>query len=99
MIEKDSLLTLPFYNKTSFTGSYMGMRYKLSKEKIKIDENKDSTILKAYVFPGPFSFDASPKEHMITNQFDFSEQGISDACDWLNETYQTHITLWKTSIL
>lgn len=99
MIEKDSLLTLPFYNKTSFTGSYHGMRYKITKEILDDDKTNKTSIFKVYVFPGPFAFDATKKEKMIVNQFEFSNQGLFKVCDWLNETYLKNLDLWNVSYL
>jgi len=99
MIERNNLFTIPFYKKSPFTGSYEGMRYRISKETILDSDESEHIVLRAYVFPGPFNFSITSKDIMITNDFDFSEEGICNVCDWLNNTYLLHTDQWKTSIL
>lgn len=93
MIERNSLYHVPYYNKAAFTGSYQGMHYKL--EKIKgTDDTADS--LRATVWPGPFCFDATPEEQKESVSFEFSNDGITAACDWLNQQYEKGESLYKT---
>ena len=99
MIERNALYHVPFYKKTDFTGSYMGMHYKLGK--VTIEQEVDgsptqSTLLKATVWPGPFCYDATPDEKKESEAFEFSNDGITAACDWLNRKYSEKEDLYKT---
>lgn len=93
MIQRNALYHIPYYNKAAFTGSYQGMHYKL--EKIKGNEDTGDT-LKATVWPGPFCCDATPDEKKEAESFDFSEDGITAACDWLNQKYQEQESLYTS---
>ncbi len=94
MIERNSLYHIPYYNKAAFTGSYRGMRYKLEK----INGNEEHTdSLKATVWPGPFCFDATSDKKKESESFEFSDNGIAAACDWLNEKYRQNKELYKTA--
>lgn len=83
MLTKNNFLPLNFVAKEDFTGSYKGMRFMLHKEMIE-DERK----LKAYVWSEPFSFSATPDEDKISEIFDFNEDGLNLAIDWMNENYE-----------
>lgn len=93
MIQRNALYHIPYYNKAAFTGSYQGMHYKL--EKIKGNDDTADT-LKATVWPGPFCCDATPDEKKEAESFDFSDDGITAACDWLNQKYQEQESLYKS---
>lgn len=75
MIERKELLAFEFYRKKPFKGSDRGMRYMISKEEDR---------LKAYAWPEPFSFEVTSEEKKIFRLFDFSEEGLTEAMDWLN---------------
>lgn len=101
MIERKDLFTIPFYKKTNFTGSYLGMRYRIERAERSApqDEASDNepetvTVLKATVFPGPYCYDVVPEEKKTTMEFSFSEEGIADACKWLNEQYEAAPEKW-----
>lgn len=93
MIPRNALYSIPYYNKAAFTGSYLGMRYKL--EKIKGDGDTADT-LKATVWPGPFCFDATPEEQKEAESFDFSDDCITAACSWFNQKYQEQEALYSS---
>ena len=92
MIERNSLYHVPYYSKAAFTGSYLGMHYKL--QKIKGSESSEDSLC-ATVWPGPFCFDATPEEQKTSASFEFSNEGISAACDWLNEQYTKNEATYK----
>lgn len=75
MIERKDLLAFEFYRKKPFKGSDRGMRYMIIKEE---------DWLKAYAWPEPFSFEATSEEKKIYSLFDFSEEGLTEAMNWLN---------------
>lgn len=82
MIERKDVLSVPYLKKTSFTGSFQGMRFLLRMEK-----REEKNILSVFCWEEPFSFDATKDEDKISREFDFSEEGIVKAVDWLNETW------------
>lgn len=89
MIERKDLFTIPFYKKTHFSGSYQGMHYRIER----IEQN-EKNILCATVFPGPYCFDVVSDEKKTAKDFDFSEDGIANACKWLNEQYAAAPDKW-----
>ncbi len=90
MIQRHELFHMPFYKKTKFTGSYEGMRYLIRSEK----ENED-TFFMAYVYPGPYNFEHVAEEELIQERFPFSEEGLDQICDWLNQQYEKKPEEWK----
>ncbi|GHU40522.1 hypothetical protein FACS1894111_01310 [Clostridia bacterium] len=79
MIERNDILSLQFIKKTPFTGSFKGMRYRLSFEK-----EEENTLLCAVLWEGPYAYEAVDEEQKQMQEFAFSGEGISAAIDWLN---------------
>ena len=77
MLDKKDLLSIPYYKKTSYTGSIGDMRYKIQRN----PENEDKFII--YVWKGPMAFDTT-KEKIITFEEEFSDAGIQAITDLLN---------------
>lgn len=84
MIKRMQLFPLNFYKKSNFTGSDGKMNFRLGKEEVENGEEKE-VILKGYVWEGPFCFGVTPKETMEGKEFPFSEEGICQALEWLNQ--------------
>jgi hypothetical protein len=95
-INKEHFMPLAYFKSQAFTGSLSGMRYlvqKASKTVTTVDgEEQSSNILEAFVWPEPFSFEHTPDEQKIRMEFEFSEEGISAAVDWINEQRMTWIS-------
>ena len=83
MLTRADFLSLNFVAKEDFTGSYKGMRFMLHKEVIE-EEKK----LKVYVWSEPFCFDVTPEDQKLSELFAFSEDGLAQAIDWMNERYE-----------
>lgn len=83
MLSREDFLSLNFVKKEDFTGSHRGMRFMLHQETVE-EEKK----LKAYIWSEPFGFEATPDEEKISRLFEFSEEGLSQAIDWMNENYE-----------
>ena len=77
MIEKKDLLSLEFYKKAPFTGSFKNMRYR-------IEKSEDGAFLIATTYPQPFCFDVTPDDQKTSESFEFSDEGLGAVCDWLN---------------
>lgn len=84
MIQLDGMISIPFLKKTVFTGSNQGMNFMLKKES---DDSGDK--LRALAWPGPFIYSLTPEEKKEFCDFDFSQEGLKSAVQWLNEYYET----------
>ena len=80
MIRREDILSLEFLKKSEYTGSHGGMRYRL--EGVTAEEGRR---LKATLWPEPFAYGATPDEQKQSEVFDFSEEGIQAAVDWMNK--------------
>lgn len=88
-ISNDTIFNLNFFTyKTPFFGSYQGMHYKLECVKVESEETegekKEEKFLEVTRWKGPFNF-ATTKEEKKTVRFAFSEEGRTEAIQWLNE--------------
>ena len=80
MIDRKDILSLNFYKKTKFTGSCQGMCYLIRKE----SKEDGSQMLKAYLWPGPYAFAATDDSLKQSEEFEFSDEGLSQVTAWLN---------------
>lgn len=83
MLTRADFLSLNFVKKEDFAGSHKGMRFMLHQETV--DEQKK---LKVYIWSEPFGFEATPDEKKLSELFEFSEDGLEQAIDWMNERYE-----------
>ena len=84
MIERKRLLSLGYYKKAaSFTGSDGNKNYKVEKVE---DKEAGTKNLMATVWPGPFCFEKTAEEKKKTHLSEFSEEGLLELVDWMNET-------------
>ena len=95
MIEYKTLLSLPFLEKSRFTGSDRGMRYSIYKVEETAVTEKDGekseekiSRLEAAACPGPFSVDHTKEELFVRARFSFDDEGRKAAVDWLNHLYE-----------
>ncbi|MBR1814525.1 MAG: GNAT family acetyltransferase [Lachnospiraceae bacterium] len=88
MIKRTDLLTLNFYKKEKFTGSFHGMRYRV--------EKTDDGLL-ATVWPEPFNFEKTPGELKTSATFPFDEEGLSLVTEYLNNQYTSREAEWKST--
>lgn len=82
MINPKDIASLPFLKKSPYTGSFQGMRYRIQKE-----EADEQLHLKAFAWKEPFAFDKTPEEDMISEVFDFSEDGLKSILEWLEKCH------------
>lgn len=81
MLKVKDLLSLGFYEKSPFTGSLGDLRYRLEKTE---DEERGKALLLT-TWPGPFAFDTTEDEKKERKTFPFSEEGLAEVTDFLNE--------------
>ncbi|MED9903736.1 MAG: hypothetical protein UFG06_06090 [Lachnospiraceae bacterium] len=80
MIKREDVLSLEYLKKTEYTGSHEGMRYRLEGA-----AKETGKRLLATVWPEPFNFVTTPGDKKQHEEFDFSEDGITDAVAWMND--------------
>lgn len=92
MIKKENFITLNMLKKEIYSGSLKGMRFCLALIGIKPMEQIGVTI-----WPEPYNFEKTPIEKKQTMEFEYSEQGIQKAVEWLDEQYELQKPLWDLS--
>lgn len=83
MLTRADFLSLSFVEKEDFAGSHKGMRFMLCKELVEEEKR-----LKAYIWSEPYGFDSTPEDKKLSEFFAFSEDGLVQAIDWMNERYE-----------
>lgn len=88
----DSMLYKPcieYLKKEPYSGSYCGMRYRLwnKKETYEEDGKEKSKIvaLSVCAYKDEWSFENTPEENKIYKDFDFSDDGLNEALEWLSK--------------
>lgn len=89
MITEEMLASIAFIKKEDVTGSYEGMRFKLYPKKV-----GEETKLGAVIWPEPFNCLKTPEEEKLYEEFDFNEDGLSDAERWLNNQWSNGRERW-----
>ena len=80
MIGLEGLMGIPLLKKSKFTGSEGGLRYLLRKH-----SGEDGDLLEVVFWHGELCSDATPEEEKTIRHFPFSEDGILQAQEWLNQ--------------
>lgn len=76
MTQRKDLLQLSFYKLSPYFGSDGDTRYKIEKE----DDH-----FKLTTWPGPYSFDNTDESLMHYETFEFSDDGLQQIVDYLNQ--------------
>ena len=92
MISYEDVLSLHFYEKELFTGSYQGMRYRL--ERTSGGEADAPDLFRAVIWPGPYNYATTRDEQKSAATFPFTEEGKKQAVDWMNEQWQARQAEW-----
>ena len=82
MISPQDIFSIRFYEKTHFFGSYKGMHYKI--EGVKTDDGK---VLQVISWPGPYNFETTDDALKKYAEYEFSDEGLKQVCDYLNRIY------------
>ncbi len=85
---------LPYINRGVYTGSYCGMRYRMSKEV----REEDQKVLQLVIYPEPLSFACTPEENKEYVDFPFTPEGFDQAVAYLNEQYETRREEWELAL-
>ena len=87
MLERSGFMPVNYLKKESFTGSYLGMRFKMTKAQVGEGE-EEKTVLRVFHWPEPYGFEATAKELKQSVDTSFDEEGIQAGITWLNEEYE-----------
>ena len=69
-----------------FSGSYKGMRFFM--------KTYDKENITVYVYPEPYSFEHTKEELKETITFPYTEEGVDQCINWLNEKYEKDKTIF-----
>jgi len=107
-VDRKDFLALEFYKKLAFTGCRGNMSYKIKREQIETEEPeelpegtkpKEEYRFHLYYWPGPYAFDKTEDTLKQEAFFDFSEEGLHQIADFLNEKYENNLELWTISTI
>ena len=48
------------------------------------------TVLQVTVWPGPYNFDTTPDEQKTSASYPFTDDGLTEVCDYLNKFHTEH---------
>ena len=85
---------LPYINRGVYTGSFSGMRYRMSKE----TREEEQKALQVVIYPEPFSFACTPEEKKEYRDWPFTPEGIEEAVAYLNEQYESRREEWEEAL-
>ncbi len=93
MIERKDILSIPYLKKTTFTGSHEGMRFRFA-----VAKTEEKQHLEVCAWEAPYAYDFTPEEQKQRTEVEFSEEGIQQGIDWLNELWERDSEHWKKAI-
>ena len=76
---------LNYIKKESQSGSYQGMRFTF---------RKAEDGLSVTVYPEPYCLEVTAEENKTFRVFEFSNEGLDAAVEWLNELYEEKRDYW-----
>lgn len=82
-------VSLNFIKKEPVTGSYKGMRFRLSKSGDEIE---------ACIWPEPYNYIKTSDELKQFSRFSLSEEGKDECVAWLNEQIDVQKPLWEMAL-
>ncbi|MEY8391802.1 hypothetical protein D3Z36_13950 [Lachnospiraceae bacterium] len=96
MIERKDILSIPYLQKATFTGSYEGLRFRFAVIKRPSEKaGEDQQMLEITAWEAPYSCDATSEEKKQRIEREFSEEGIRQGIDWLNRLWEAEPEKWK----
>lgn len=82
-------ISIQYIKKDDFTGSYKGMRYRLS---------RSGDGMEVVIWPGPYNFIKTPEQKKQRKNFDLTIEGKEEAVRWLNKQYEVQKQLWDSAL-
>ena len=97
MIERVDIGHMQNYNlrdkleiKRRYTGSFQGMRFLIRP----VGESKVDAEFEAFTFPEPVNFEHTAENKKTRKTFPYSEEGLDQIHQWLNEQYEERKDYW-----
>lgn len=85
-IEREDVFTFAYFGyKQRFHGSHRGTRYALEKKTVENENGEETSVIRAWIWPEPFCFEETEEEKKTSKDFEYSEQGVCAAIDWIND--------------
>ncbi len=100
MILRDDILSMEFLKKSEYTGCHQGMRYRLEgiEEKTEQEtEKKAEKKLLVTIWPEPYNFFKTPEEKKEKALFNFSEEGVLQGINWMNDQLIESPEKWENA--
>ena len=80
--------------KRRYTGSCQGMRFLIRP----VGESKDDAEFEVFTFPEPFNFEHTAEDKKTIKTFPYSEEGLDQIYQWLNEQYEERKDYWTAAM-
>lgn len=90
MLTYDEVLNLNFYKLSAYTGWINPLRFRIKMEKTEDGES----IFRAWIWPGPYIFDAVDDDKKISHTAPFTQEGKQEIVDWINTQYEQYKDIW-----
>lgn len=79
-------LCIKALKKEPYSGSHHGMRYFITAKE---------DILSVFIYPEPWSFEATPDSSRERRDFSFTQEGLDEAILWLNQSFEDRHSYWE----
>ncbi|TCL60674.1 hypothetical protein EDD76_102374 [Kineothrix alysoides] len=90
VIDKGKFHVLNYVKREEYLGSMEGMRFMLKKKGV-----GEETKLETIIWPEPLGYAKTPESKKQHKEFEFSQAGLEEAIDWMNEQYEQQKELWN----
>lgn len=90
-IDVKDLYTITFYEYgEAYYGSAQGYRFRIAREPLANvhytpPDKRGEQSLRAQIWPEPLGYAAADRSSMEEKEFSFTQDGLEQACAWLNE--------------
>lgn len=85
-MQEQTFLILTSIKKNAFTAATKGMHYRIEK----YAPEEGDTVLRVTVWPGPYNFDTTPDKQKTSASYPFTDDGLTEVCDYLNKFHTEH---------
>ncbi|MCD8300419.1 MAG: GNAT family acetyltransferase [Clostridiales bacterium] len=85
-VRRQDLYKTKFYDKSMFSGSLLGMNYRIEKA----GSPEGGAHFKVTVWPGPMNFDHTDEKLKAAEEFPFTDEALGEIADYLNQYHEKH---------
>ena len=87
-IVRSDLLPLSFLEKSVYTGSKGGLRFRLEKQTLETEDGVTKKSIRCLYWKGRLSYEHTPKEDIREASFPFTEEGLQEICSFLTKEFK-----------